>query len=75
MPTVGPNVTVEGYTNGEEGSQITCYCQPGLLSSESMVANCTSNSQWSPDPTSLECSVTNTTPGPTNQAYDSSTSG
>ena len=76
MPTIGPNVTVEGYTNGVEGSQITCYCQPGLQSStrdEKMVAICTSNSQWSPDPTSLECSVTNITL--TTQVYNTLVSG
>ena len=54
-PIVGANVSVQGYSSGLEGSQITYYCQPGLLPSERMVANCTSDGTWSPDPTSLEC--------------------
>ena len=55
MPTVGPNVTVEGYTNGVEGSQITYYCQSGLLPRGWMMVVCTNKGQWRPDPTSLEC--------------------
>ena len=73
MPTVGPNVSVEGYSSGTEGSQITYYCQPGLLPSEMIVANCTSNGQWNPNPSSLECYVTDTTP--TKQIHSTSTSG
>ena len=55
-PIVGPNVSVEGYSSGVEGSQITYYCQPGLLPSERMVANCTRNGRWSPSTSLLECS-------------------
>ena len=54
-PTVGSNVSVESYSSGVEGSQITYYCQPGLLPSEKMVANCTSDGTWSPDPAGHDC--------------------
>ena len=37
---VGPNVSVEGYSSGLENSQISFYCQLGLLPSKRMVANC-----------------------------------
>ena len=53
-PTVGVNVSVEGYSNGVEGSQITYYCQPGLVPSDPIVATC-SLGEWNPDPRSLVC--------------------
>ena len=53
--TVGPNVSVEGYGSGLENSQISYYCQPGLVPSKRMVASCTSNGQWNPDPALLVC--------------------
>lgn len=68
-----PNVGVEGYSSGVEGSQITYYCLPGLLPSEMIVASCTSNGQWNPDPSSLECYVADA--APTKQIYSTSASG
>ena len=62
VPTVDPNVSVEGYSSGVEGSQITYYCQPGMLPSELMVANCMSDGSWNPDPSGLECYAVVTTP-------------
>ena len=56
-PPVGPNVSVDNYTysSGVEGSQITYHCQPGLVPGEHMVANCTRNGRWNPDPAQLIC--------------------
>ena len=62
VPTVGPNVSIESYSSGVEGSQIIYFCQSGLVPSERMVANCTSDGSWNPDPSHLECYVIVTTP-------------
>ena len=53
---IASNVTVEEYNSiALEGSQITYHCQPGLVPSEWMVANCTESGYWIPDPAELIC--------------------
>ena len=54
-PTVDPSVRVESYSSRVEGSQVTYFCQPGLVPSERKVATCMSDGSWSPDPSHLEC--------------------
>ena len=56
-PNVGPNVSIEGYSSGVEGSQIVYYCQPGLLPSDRLVANCRDDGSWSPNPDNLVCTA------------------
>ena len=56
-PNVGPNVSVEGYNNGVGGSQITYYCQPGMLPSDRFVATCGDDGSWSPNPDNLVCTA------------------
>ena len=50
-------MSVVGSSSGVEGSQITFYCQPGLVptDSEEMVANCTNEGIWKPDPAVMTC--------------------
>ena len=50
---------IEGYIGRVEGSHITYYCQPGLVPSEQMVATCTFDCTWSPDPAELTCALGN----------------
>ena len=57
-PIVGLNVSVEVYSSVSQGSQITYYCQPGLLPSERMVATCGNDGYWSPNPAELSCKGT-----------------
>ena len=40
-PHTNRNVSIEGYDNGLENSQIRYYCQSGYVPSETMVADCT----------------------------------
>ena len=54
-PDTGLNVSVKGYSNGVEGSQITYYCLPGLIPNEEMVASCTRDGNWIPNPSELVC--------------------
>ena len=54
-PITGPNASVESHSSGLGGSQIIYFCQPGLVPSEQMMANCTSDGQWNPDPAQLVC--------------------
>ena len=54
-PNVGPNVSVEGYSNGVGGSQITYHCQPGMLPSDRFVAICGDDGSWSPNPDNHVC--------------------
>ena len=54
-PTVVPNVNIEGYSSGIEGSQIMFYCHSGLAPAQQIMANCTNEGSWSPDPAELNC--------------------
>ena len=56
-PVVSPNVTVDGYSNGVEGSQISFSCQSGLEPSESFVSTCISSEIWSPNPAEHNCTT------------------
>ena len=42
---------VEGYVNGEEGSEIIVHCLLELEQRESIISMCISRGLWSPDPT------------------------
>ena len=58
MPIHASNVTIEGYNVNSmaiEGSQITYYCNNGLIPSDQKVATCTNSSNWDPDPAKLIC--------------------
>ena len=54
-PMVGPNVVVEGYTDGREGSQISYHCQFGLVPNELAISTCIQGGIWSPNPAKHIC--------------------
>ena len=63
MPILDSSVVVEDNSFcGVEGSNITYYCQPGLVPSERSTAYCMPNGSWSPSPSDLMCtSIAETT--------------
>ena len=56
-PTIGMNVIVDGYdtSGGLEGSQIWYHCETGFVPRDRMIATCSCNGSWMPDPTTLRC--------------------
>ena len=54
---VGPNVTIDNYTNRIEGSQISYHCLSGLEPVESTVSTCLSSGIWNPNPSQHNCTT------------------
>ena len=54
-PNINPNISIEGYENGLEDSQISYYCQSGFVPNKRMVTNCTRRGIWEPNPAELIC--------------------
>ena len=48
LPMVNSGVVIEGYINGQEGSQITVHCREQSKSIVS-TSTCVSGGIWSPD--------------------------
>ena len=55
-PTAPESVTIEPYQNTTEGAEIAFMCNPGFIPADKMIAVCTVNGSWNPDPATTECS-------------------
>ena len=55
-PVIGMNIIVDSYsTGGLEGSQIWYNCETGFVPRDKMIATCSHNGSWTPDPANLVC--------------------
>ena len=59
-PVIGMNVIVDGYSSsgGLEGSQIWYHCETGFVPRDRIIATCSHNGSWTPDPANLVCEGT-----------------